>query len=604
MKLLIDLLQQKDKQRWLTTPRFAVVFLPLGFSAIFSSVGYNGIAILSFALVAVGFSRLVWFKLWPHEAVRLSSARKALAAARSDEAIQLLQASLRFAGVYYTLERAVLLSKAYAREGMFIEAHDILNSIDKKNLLPIENNRLHCAWAQLFRAAGNPDEAARRLESVSANDYAEDAEFLLTKVLVALDLGQLIEARQILEAELDRKPKDDFRILLLNNLAVVERMQGRTDRQIRHLQAARAIFRQVPRADLTSILHHNLAIALARAGQSNEAREVLREAWAAGDSKNLAHVLEVLNNCLHAAREIGDQNWKHEIYEEFDRQLMHFDSVSPREQLALDVTQLRMRRNDGVPIESSVYAALVIRLLDDLDKPQIAISESDRVAALREIWSDVKCQIETQYASVDFSELLGIMRRASVQLLAKRAIVDAYLNTLSPKLTGPVDLWHRYQTNIDKAEIFLATTDEARYVGLDHLFRHLHEKAEWLSEQNLPRQSVEAWLILCDEYISYDDKLPEYDKKIWSERYRDLAESALDKALAITDASNNPQNHVDHLIGIAWTALRLRSDVATASRCIAVVKKFDPAPDHFAVWLRNQYQWVLEQIKPSMSAIK
>ncbi len=595
MKLLIDLLQ-KDKQRWLKVPRFAVVSLPLLISTLPLFTEYKVLASLPLTLAALGSVRLVWLKLLPHESARLNLARKALSAARPDKAVQILQMPLRFAGTHYMLQRAVLLSKAYVREGMFIEAHDILNSIDEKCLLPAEGIRLHCAWAQLFRSAGNPREAAHRLEGISENDYADDSECLLTKAWVELELGHLVEARQLLEAGLDRKPGDDLRMLLLNNLAAVERMQGRADRQMRHLKAALVIFRKAPRADLTSILHHNLAIALARAGQSDSAREVLREAWAAGDSKNLRHVLEVLNNCLYAAREISDQNWKKEVYAEFDRQLERFDSISPREQLALDVTQLRMRRNDGVPIELSNYVTLINRLLDDLDKSQVAILESDRVAALCEIWHDLKNEIEGQHLSADLSELLLIMRRASTQLLDKRAIVDAHLNTLSPKLTGPLDVWHRYQSNIDKAEIFLAQNSETMHIGLDHLFRHLREKAEWLSEQDLPRQSAEAWITLFDEYMAYHANLPEKDKVAWSERYGSLAKNALDKTLAIIDGSKNPQNHIDHLIGVAWFALRLRGDMATASRCMEIVKKFNPAPDHFPTWLRKQYQWVLEQV--------
>lgn len=507
--------------------------------------------------------------------------------------MRVLQLPLCFAGEHYKLQRAALLSKAYVREGLFIEAHRILNSIDEEGLLPKELMRLRCAWSQLFREAGNPDEAARRLVGISANDCARDAECLLTKAQVERELGHLVEARELLEAGLDRNPRDDLRMLLLNDLAAVEGLQGRPDTQLRHLQAAHAIFRNSPRADLTDILHHNLAIALARAGQPDRAREVLREAWVSGDHTDLRHVLAVLNNSLYVAREVGDQDWKNEVYEESKRQLERFNSVSPREQLVLDVTQLRMQRNDGIPFESTDYDVLVKRLLDDLDSPQMTIPESDRVAALCEIRHDLEREIQTRYTPTEPTALLELLRRASAQLLGKRAAVDVYLTTLSPKLTGPLDTWHRYRSSIDKAEILLAQSDEAGYRALDRLFLHLREKAEWLAEQGSSLQSVDAWLILCDEYLAYRDQLP----VAWSRRYLGLAEHALDQAIELLDACKTQRNCVDQLIGVACFSLRLRNDTSTATRYTMIVKQINPALDHFAIWLREQYQWVLQQVE-------
>lgn len=594
---LIDLFH-KDKQHWLTVPRFAVVALPLMLAGILSSAGYGVYIVAPIALSALGVSRLIWFRLLPHETSRLTSARQALAAARPDEAVRILQLPIRLAGMHYKLQRADLLSKAYVRDGQFMEAHRILNTIDEKSLLSNEFIQLRCAWSQLFLAAGNTDEAARRIDGITASDCIDNAEYLLTKAQVEQEAGHLAEARKLLEAGLDRDPKDCLRILLLNNLAAVEGLQGRTDMQLRYLQVAFSIFRNAPRADLTDILHHNLAVTLARAGRSDAAREVLREAWTDGDNTNFRHVLEVLNNNLHAAREVGDQNWKNQVYEEFDRQLARFDTISPREQLALDVAQLRMRRNDGIPLKTNDYAALIKRLLDHLGRPHLTIPESDRVAALNAIYHDLNREIEAQLASRQTPTLVQLLRCASEQLLDKRAIVDAHLSTLSPKLTGPLDTWHQYQTSIDKAEILLAPNEEALRSALDQLFKHLSEKAEWLTEQGFSSQSIEAWVVLCDEYLAYQNQLPAHIQSDWRKRYLHLAEHALDQAIKLLDSTQTQQRHVDYLIGVAYLVLQFRNDISTAVRYITIVKKINPALDHFAIWLRDRYQWVLQRVGP------
>lgn len=592
---MVDILQ-KNQLVWLTVPRLAVVVVPVSLAVVFSAAGLGYFAVGLFILSSVGLGRLVWFKLLPYEARQLNQAQKALAKARPDEALWILQSPLRCSGKYFWLLRTVLLSKAYVREGSFIEAHDALNKVDEKHLLPNEIVRLRYAWAQLFLSAGNTGEATRRLENI-AIDSTDDPEYLLIKACIQIEVGDWVGARKLLESALDKNPKDELRILLLNNLANVALFQERTEEQLRHLQAALCLFRSTPRSDLTSILHHNLAIALVRAGQTDAAREVLREAWAAGDDKNIHHVLEVLNNSLHAAREAGDKVWKHEIYEEFDRQLARFDRLSSREQLALDVSALRMRRNDNVPTDAGSYAPLINRLLDALNNGQTVIPERDCIAALSEICHDLKREIESGLAASVLPVLLELLRRASLQLVHKRVFVEAQLTALSPRLIGPLETWYRYQSSIDKADIFLATDSRAEFLqAFERLFRHLREKAERFTEQDLPLQAVESWVILCDEYLAYHDQLPFDDRLDWSNRYRQLADDALNNAMALVDSSKNQRRHVHQMIGLAYFLLRLREDRAAATRYISVVRKINPAMDHSASWLRDRYTWVRKHI--------
>lgn len=595
MQHLIELLQE-GKERWLTVPRFGVVVLPLALAGIFEMAGFSVVAILLTVVSALGLGRLVWFQLLPHEKKRLRLAKNELASMRPDKAIKILQVPLTISGAHYMLQRAVLLSKAYVRDEMFIEAHAILNTVDDKGLLPNEILRLQCAWAQLFHAAGNINEAARRLEGVDYSDGVSDPECLLISSMIKQQQGALSEARALLEAGLDRNPDDALRMLLLNNLASVELFQSRTDAQLRHLRAALLLFRKNPRADLTAVLHHNLALALVRAGRPNEAREVLREAWAVGDRSNIRHVLEVLNNSLHAAREAGDQNWKREIYEEFDRQLGLFDDISLREQLALDVTQLRMRRNDGCHIKQGNYETLVTRLLDQLAKPEVVIPESDRIAALCEICHDLKREIETRPFGSDSLRLRDLHRLASKLLLTKREVVDVYLTELSPKLIGPLNTWHGYRSSMDKAKIYLAESEELHLGALQVLFQHLVEKAEWLSEYGTSYEAISAWLVICDEYLAYLNQLPPHVLSDWRVRNLQVAEDALDHAIALLEQSKIQRNHVDQMIGVSYFALKLRNDSETAERYMAVVKRISPSIDHYATWLRDHYRWVLSQL--------
>ena len=591
MPPLLELLHT-GKIYWLTVPRYAAITLPIVLAGVIGQAGFRMAALLSLSVSVLACARLVWFKRLPHEIARLGAGEHALASAKPDTAIAVLQRPLPFGGMQYKVERAVLLAHAHVRKGQFIEAHRYLNALNEHHLLQDERLRLQCAWALLFLEADNPAEALRRLEEVAEKDCTADIGCLLLKAELELQQDRFMQARTLLETGLDRCQEAGQRIRLLNNLARIEGLQGRFDAQLRYLQAARTEYRTAPRVDLTDIVHHNLAIALVRAGQRDEAREVLSEAWAAGDTTDLYHAITVLNNHLYAAREAGDADWKREVHQEFERQLIRLAPRTPREQLALDASQLRARRNDEIPLTSGDYPGLIGRLLHSLDTPQPAIPESDRVAALVEIRHDLKREIQAAPRQTELDRLIPLLQRAARQLLDHRPTIDAHLSTLSPKLIGPLVTWHRYRTDADKARIEQADSPEAWLDALTRLFSHLREKAEWLGEQGTVRQAVEAWLVICDEYLAYHDQLPVQAQPSWCKDYLELAQHALGQASARIEGSKIRSQHIDHMIGLAYFNLRLRQDATTAARWVRIIEEHKPSLDHFAGWLRVHYAYV------------
>lgn len=593
MSSLIDFIQPSKLHR-LTVPRYAIVTVPFMLAGGSGVAGQGPVTLALLIIAVLGFARLVWFKLLPHERARLNEAKTALYAAQPERAISRLQKNLRFSGAHYQVKRAALLAQAYSWQGEFINAHEALSERGTQHLLPDERLCLQCAWAQLFLDADNPAEAQRRLAAIPGQECTENLGCLLLKAELALLNEHFLPARTLLETGLDRCKAPAERVFLHNNLARLEALLGRKDTQLRQLQAARMAFNNAPRADLTDIVHHNLAIALVRDGQPEEAKQVLREALAAGDTAELSHVIAVLNNHLHAAREAGDAGWIRNIYAEFDRQLGRLKTRTPREQLALDITRLRMVRNDGIPRTTDNYPELIEHLLGRLAKPLPAIPESDRVAGLVELRHDLNREIETVFSQAGSvpEQLAKLMQRAAKQLLAHNTTIETYLSTLSPKLIGPLMLWHRYRTDADKAQIELAEGPDATQAAFTRLFNHLCEKAEWLAEQGTPQQVIEAWLIICDELLAYHDQLPPNAQPSWRKQYSGLAQHALNQATKHMESIKHHYQQIEQLIGLAYFNLKLRNDRAAAARWMNIVNTYTPSLEHYATWLREHYQYV------------
>ena len=593
MSSIIDFLQP-TKLHWLTVPRYAVIAVPLIMAGGTGVIGKEPASLFFLLIATLGCVRLLWSKLLPHERAKLDKATTALYAAQPDLAISTLQKNMRFTGVHYQLKRSVLLARAYCHQGEFIKAHEALSAHDNQQLLPNERLCLQTAWAQLFIGAQNPAEARRRLAEISGQECTTNLNCQLLKAELELQDEHFPQARALLESGLDRCKESAERVLLHNSMARLEGLQERKDAQLRHLQAARMEFTKAPRADLTDIVHHNLAIALVRNGQPEEAKKVLCEALAAGDSSNLTHVITVLNNHLHTAREADDAGWIRNIYAEFVRQLDCLKTPIPREQLALDISELRMVRNDAMPRTAKDYPALIERLLNSLATPSPAIPTSDRVAGLVELRHDLKREIETilQRTGEAPEQLFTLLRRAAKQLLEYTATIEVYLSNLSPKLIGPLTIWHRYRTDADKARIELAGNPATVQLAFRSLFDHLYEKAEWLTEQGTVPQSIEAWLIICDELVSYHDQLSPNAQPSWREQYSELAQHALEQATTQMKGLRHRRQQVDQLIGLAYFNLRLRDDKASAAQWMSIVNKYSASLKHYATWLRDHYAYV------------
>jgi hypothetical protein len=160
MESLLNLLLS-EKRHWLTTPRFAAVTWPMAAAGVLATAGYQ-LACLPFLFCsALATLRLTVFRLLPHEKSRLHAAHKARMNADPEAVIAILNKPALFQGTHFKLQKACIGSMAYVDLHRYQQAHAQLNGIDRRALLPDEQNRLAAAWARLFLETGNVIEAAR-----------------------------------------------------------------------------------------------------------------------------------------------------------------------------------------------------------------------------------------------------------------------------------------------------------------------------------------------------------------------------------------------------------------------------------------------------------
>ncbi|CAM5784914.1 hypothetical protein CCAE64S_01458 [Castellaniella caeni] len=555
------------------------------------SLGWPLWALPPLVFSILGVIRLSWFRLFPYERKQLDRAIRALQDQNPKHAKEILETRLWIAGYHYKFLRDRLLSKTLRELGQFVEAHAVLAAVNEAALSPDEQRLLHCSWSQLFVDAGNLTEARRQLQNVEAAERLREPECLLVETQILQGLEQFREARVLLQSGLDRVREPCLRASLLNNLANIESLQGFAERHLLWLQAAQREFHKCPHSAATVQIHHNLAIALVRAGQIEGAKSVLDEAWNAGSGNNIQHVLSVLNTMLMAAREANNQDWKRDIYTKFDQSLRKFKNFTPAEQLALDVTEIRMRRNDGFPLPFATLLERSAKILKLLQEHQASICVTDRASAMQELRHQLELVAKQTYSEHDKGAALDVVRRIARASLKDRAELNKLLCDLSPKLILPVDQCYGFLSNMDKGEILLARTPQEALPVIGRLISRLKERAGWLEGEQAELPALEAQLTLCDEYVTYRDQLPPEPRDQLVRTYRPAAKHALHEALTAL-SSRSGGRFTSQFIGAAYYALKINQDQTTAKRLIDQVDNSGAALDHFALWLRDQYQYV------------
>ncbi len=605
----------RSDPRWLVSRRFA----PITWS-LFSAIGIAAVApSFSWPLALFGALALLRLQvLLPHEKRWLARATQAIADARPEQAVKLLRQLPSGASVAARLKATLLQARAYIHSSDLLAAHRVLRGVDQRQLLAQEKTHLHLAWARLHLEADNLRDFHGEMGRIEPPGGDGAIEYLTLKAIAAQRCGQLAEARRLLQGAFDQPLAPAEAATLYNNLATVELAAEHPNEQLRLLRKALAEFRRTPQPMLVRSLYHNLAFALVRAGEIEAARELIREAWAQGDRTNPRHVIEVLNDSLLLARQVGDRAWVEAVYAQFEALIETLDGLPAHERVALAVSGLRMRRNDNIPLVGQNYTMHVRQMIDDLRVLDI----SQCVPALVEIYCDLQHEVTAcapssgNSPSPAFSETLALLRTTAERLLALRPAVEAHLQELPRTLVGPLRQWMRYRNDLDKAEIMLADSRWEHGWGSNNppgstlfldweratpiwrrLFAHLRENAEQLEGHAANADAVHAWIVLCDEYVAYHDQLPNPHRPAWRAAYLGMAEHALDQAMRLLELPDaNPRSQADHLVGVARFLLLLRNDHAAAQAWIARFDAMEMSLNQYALWFREQYGWVRERI--------
>ncbi len=533
-------------------------------------------------LLAGGLAcRATW--LLPHEKWRIKLVRKCLDNLEIEKAKKLLKKRMLINAEPFEIRSKLLLTECCLQEGGWVCAYNSLQEADGHYLLPGESAKLKELKALLYFNVDNRRDFQVLLEDKQHDitNQIDSAGKAILKSYWQEFQGNLSMAKAELENSMSEIQDYRGQILLYNNLARLEGFSDNFQEQLTYLSKAAKLLREKPIPLYFSIIYHNFSVNLAQAGRKAEAIQIMQDYYDAIDQKNIQQYLNFSNDYLILARELNDQDMIDKAHAHNEKLLSV--ALTKNQRVTLRVSNLRMIRNDHQPVPD--YLEDIKILAQDVK----SLSNAEQISALLEIIHDLQFEIKDSLAGKSRTDigLLDDFYRTIVQrLLGFHSVIDNELQNIPPVLPAVREKWMRHRHTLLKLEIGLPGGISGD--NFKRMFDNLEEMARLLRDKSYEYGEVEAYMMICDEFVAYGQGL----NGRFHQDFKHRAVNAYQKAEKILLKRLDRPEVQSQMIGMAFFSLKFGLDREAVSFWFSNASRRGIQLRHYAHWLRKQYQEV------------
>jgi tetratricopeptide (TPR) repeat protein len=551
---------------------FAIVATVIGLGDIAPNPVFKTVALsLSIALIGV-----LWVSatlVLPHERRWLKHAKEMIEDCDFEEARRTLSSPPPLIGFAARIKRMEALVYLKMEIGDLFAAYSCLLDAEQRTLMPDERYSLQQVRATLMFKAGNYEAFVKVLgdlsSEISKSGLLRFRNALLNSHVHELR-GQFPEAKALLEEANEIAPEPKLVAVAFNNLARLEDMQGNDTNAQSYYERAWQVLRVNPMPKLYPVVGHNLLIKYGRNSAVEKALNLLNEYRAMVLPSNTQQYLQFLNDQVHLARQLGNRAMLLETYECIERVLK--PKTNKSELFARNVSELRMRFSDGLPVADQLVAS--IALLDE----NMDLTAENRIHVLRELLGVLK-QCNARVDGKDFSDIQG---RVITELLLMEVEIDLHLRDTPPVLPSIRDVWYGHKLEICKIKMGQSAPRFSRS-DFDKMFNLLHQRQQVWADKGNPEGELDALMVICDEFVTYAGPLgPQF-----AIDYGTMAKQSLKNAAEVL-AIHWPHPSVQrHALGVAYFYWQLENDKEGAELWLLRFEKLGLNPAHYAPWFRK-----------------
>ena len=538
------------------------------------------------SLVTLTIAGALWIsstEMLPHEKRWLRQTNRLIDMCCYEDAEKKLASPPWLAGFAVRIRRLEMLARLKIETGDLAAAYAVLATAEQGALLQEERVFIRLAKTGVLFEAGNYVAFRKELGELASSvqqSKLHHFKYLLLKSEEHGLSGQYGPAKSLLEDAIEQTSEPRLLVSAYNNLARLEDMQGNhTNAQSYYEQAWHALQKE-PLPRLYPVVIHNLLIKYAQYGQPEKAISLLEDYRAAVMPGNIHQALQLINDQLILARQLGDRHLLLDSYARTEGMLKpHLDK---RQRFVVAVTELRMRLNDDIEFAKHLVQTLV--LFDEHED----LSVPEQFTALSELLVVLNQCGEAQAEGLD---LRGPRQRTIFALLAMQGDIDAQLRDAPTNLPLVRDIWLRHKIQLCKLKL-QQPTGGISYLAAQELFRLQQERRRvWADKENFEFE-IDALIVLCDEYVAYARHL---DVRFANDYYAVAQQALTDAGNILESRWPHPSMH-QYALGIAYFYWQIGNDKKSAAYWLSRFDGLNLNVAHYAKWLRGHYAEVKEWV--------
>ncbi|MGE4457248.1 MAG: hypothetical protein AB7E13_09935 [Arcobacteraceae bacterium] len=495
-----------------------------------------------------------------------------------------------FSKIWVRFKAKLKHSQKLYNKGEVVEVYKIYNDLQSEVLWSRERFTLNLYRAKLFFDQGNHKRFLNLLDELSSQveKYPkEKAFYALLRAFYFEINNNWSDAKKELEDIYESTTDNYYKLQACNNIARIEQVLGHQVSSKYYYEKAYEILKQKPNAKYFPIVIHNLLFAYARSNETQKAKKLLDEYWQLVDKKDPEQVIQYANDMTHYARETQDNELLQKSYKIVEDSVVHL--LKNKENIALEVHELRMRYNDNLEFEK--YFKITFEKIK-MKKDDFLLIE--KLNVLRELRHVLIQKIQTT-TYPDNEEWIEYFRWSTQWNLSLQTEIENNLKNTESSLSDVRIFWLEQLVQLQKAKMAFPKIGESFNIeNLQQMTNYIEEMISiWKEVENEIRETNEIFHLM-DEVFAYvnqtnDQKIEAIYKEKF-DNYLKIADELLEKYWQRPDIS-------EYLIALSHFFLVFQNNKEMAKKWIDRFDSKKVSLRHYAKFVSIMYETVKNTYK-------
>lgn len=506
-------------------------------------------------------------------------------------AIFLIISTYIFSIIWVRFNSKLKFAQNLHKEAKFIEEYHLYNQLQTETLWESEKFELNLQKAQLFFQVGNHKRFLELMDELSnqVEEYPKKKNsFRQLKAFYYEIKNNWINAKKELEIIIENSNNSNLKIQAYNNIARIEEIQKNFLSAQSFYEKSFEILKNNPIPSFFPITIHNLLLCYGKNNQLSKAEKVFDKYYKLVDKKDSKQLLEYTNDLTHYARQIDNEDLLLKSYFIADNDVKKL--LNEKENLILEISQLRMKYNDNIDFEN-----YFLNIFAKIQSNKNRLLLIDKLHILNELRQVISQKLgENQIQETKWIDCFIWCRYWNISLKAE---IENESKNIESSLSSIKVFWFNQLIQLQKT---ILTKPKSKNESFD--LDSLKKLTKYIEEVIFIWEEVENEPEQINEIIHFIDEIYAYSSQTQDSRIKSFYDEKINNYLLKADEllENNYKNpHIaDYFIALAYFFLIIKNDKLGAKKWIERFDELNISLNHYAKYLNDWYLYCKKELNP------